>query len=222
MTAFDRPASRWRGALMQYGAATAIWLGLGLSLGWYYTFTWYGRTGWPMPLFEACAALVFYYFSVYESVSTKVQAVHWMIAFPAMGFLWSAILCATAPYFRGSRPAFGRAALGIASSVIPFVLAAPWLTLVGARTPNGLDWQHMLDVALRHRTIPAWPSLTPTFLVLGFLALACQLWVHRSLFSVTGARAWMHYTLSAIALIALACIAGVLLHVPLEFLFAAN
>jgi hypothetical protein len=40
-------------------AAVSLWLGLAFSLGWYYTFTYYGRSGWLMPLPEACGGLLF-------------------------------------------------------------------------------------------------------------------------------------------------------------------
>lgn len=77
-----------------------LWLLLGFSLGWYYTFTYYWRSGWPMPTVECCGTLIMYYFSV-VTAATPVQAVHWMAVFPPAGVIWAALLTLTAPRFGG-------------------------------------------------------------------------------------------------------------------------
>lgn len=77
--------------LKSAGLAVMCWLALSVSLGWYYTVTYFGAIGWPMPSVETIGALVLYYFSVINA-ATEIQAVHWLAVFPISGFLWAALL----------------------------------------------------------------------------------------------------------------------------------
>lgn len=64
--------------------ALLCWLALAVSLGWYYTVTYFGAVGWPMPSVETLGVLFLYYFSVLN-VATEIQAVHWLLVFPLRG-----------------------------------------------------------------------------------------------------------------------------------------
>ena len=118
--------ARWSGAI-------CIWLALGLGLGWYYTVTYYGRSGWPMPTPDVCSALVLYYFSVLN-VATEGQAVHWLVVFPVAGMLWVTALWALAPRFHGNRPPFDRALFWFALTSVPMIVPAPWMSFIAGVT----------------------------------------------------------------------------------------
>ena len=197
--------------LVQWFLACTLWLGLGFSLGWYYTFTYYGRSGWPMPTPEPCAALVLYYFSVLN-LATEIQAVHWMLVFPLSGVLWAFALWFTAPRFRAAppapRPAFSRLHLHLAVAALPMIVPGPVMACMAARTATGFSFGHMIDVALRHSTYapPVW--LTPLYFTLGLCALAWQVRVYYRTFRPAPGNPWLHFFASAILLVLLACLLG--------------
>lgn len=199
-------------------AAVGLWLGFGLALGWYYTITYYGRTGLPIPTPDTCAALILYYFSVLN-VDTKWQAFHWMLVFPAAGALWTWALSWSARRLKLPPAPFPILAFRLALANAPLTLAAPWLTWVAAQTPDGLSLSHMFAVALRHAFLSPWPALNPTFLVLGLSSLALQIFVYRLSFSSRGAKACIHFLLALIALIAISATIGGLAAIPMRAAF---
>ncbi len=199
-------------------AALTVWLAVGLSLGWYYTFTYFGRTGVPMPTLEPCAALVLYYFSVLN-VRTEIQAVHWMVVFPIAGALWAFALQVVAKYMRVAAPAFSTAFFVLACASLPLALPAPFMTwIAGYGSDSGFDFTRMYMVALRRDNQSPWPTLTPTYLVLGFVTLALQLYVYRRLYPAPLKRAVVHYLLSAVVLSAAAAVIGATAAIPLRLL----
>jgi hypothetical protein len=198
-------------------AAVVLWVGLGFSLGWYYTFTYYGRAGWPMPVPEGWAAILLYYFSVLN-IATEGQAVHWMIAFPAAGSLWTACLQATAPRLGLERPPWRRAALMLAVATVPLALPGPAMAWLAGQTEAGFAWDRMLAVALRRGNIRYGPWLTPVYFGLGCLCLALQWGFCRRLYGGSGRRGWGHYPLAAIVLVVAACVIGAALGLPLRLL----
>jgi hypothetical protein len=202
-----------RSSLEDLLKALLIWLALAFSLGWYYTFTYYGRSGWPMPLPEPCAAAILYYFSVLN-VGTGIQAVHWMITFPIAGLLWVGTLIVTAPFFGGKRIEFPWTLLRFSVTSAPLIAPFPLMAYLAGRTLTGFSWQHMIDVALRHAfyTPPAW--LTPLYVGLGIAALVWQLFVYVRLFDLHGKNAVQHYLIGAILLIVLACGTATLMAIP--------
>ena len=203
-----RQATRWVGAL-------ALWAGLGLSLGWYYTFTYYGRIGWPMPTPNACAALVLYYFSVLN-VRTEIQAVHWMIVFPLSGLLWAWALWAAAPRFGATRPRFARLLLALALADLPLIAPAPWMSWIAGQTADGFAWGRMIQVALRRGFVTPWNGINPFYFTLGAAALAAHVLVCRRAFGLRGASTWRHFISAAIVLSLAACLAGAVAAVPLR------
>jgi hypothetical protein len=193
----------------------AIWLCLGLSLGWYYTITYYGRVGWPMPTPEPCAALILYYFSVLN-VSTELQAVHWMLVFPIVGILWALVLRATARFFGGIKSSLGESAYRFGLATLPFALPIPWMTYLAGQTEAGFSIHRMLDVALRHGFVSPWPSLNPMYFALGLVSLALEIRAYRACYSPRGARAWKHFLSAAIVLLVGVAVLGAFLAVPLR------
>ena len=203
--------ARWSGAI-------CIWLALGLSLGWYYTVTYYGRSGWPMPTPDVCAALVLYYFSVLN-VATEGQAIHWLLVFPVAGTLWVTAPWALAPRFCGSRPPFDRTLFWFSLTSIPMIVPAPWMSFVAGATPDGFVWHHMILVALRRAFVSPWPWLTPMYVTLGCISLCGQIYCYRKLFGISGKVAWHHFLASVILLTVAACTFGALAGLPLRLLF---
>jgi len=203
---------------MRWGPAIGLWLGLGLSLGWYYTFTYYGRSGWPMPLPDCCAALILYYFSVLNA-PTEIQAVHWMLVFPMAGILWVFALWGLAPFFGGRRPAFDRTLFRISLASLPLVAPAAWMTYIAGNTADGFTRERMFLVALRRANVSPWTWLSPLYLALGLLALALQVYLYRKSFGLHCKKAWQHFMASAILLTVLACVVGALAGMPLRLCF---
>ena len=217
-TSEEVDANVWLLSTVYNAIATLIWTGVGLSLGWYYTFTYYGRTGVPMPTIEPCAALILYYFSVLN-VRTEIQAIHWMIVFPAAGALWAAALRVTARYLRIEAPPFHVVFFALSCAALPLVLPAPWMTwIAGYEESDGFRLSRMLLVALRRDGQAPWPSLTPLYLALGIAALAIQLWLYSRLFRLPLRRALVHYLISAVVLSATAAIVGATAAIPMRLL----
>ena len=133
---------------LRYLIPTVLWLALGFSLGWYYTFTYYGRSGWPMPIPEGCAALILYYFSVLN-VSTEIQAVHWIIVFPVAGWLWVSSLDLVDRFFRGEQTPKGHLSLAFALTSLPLSLPGPLISWWAGQTDGGFSGERMVEVALR-------------------------------------------------------------------------
>jgi len=202
-------------AIVPWLLAIVVWLALSISLGWYYTFTYYGRAGWPMPMMEPCLALVLYYFSVLN-VDTEIQAIHWVIVFPLAGAVWTCALWLVARRFHARNYPLGRVALLVALTSVPLVLPLPYMTWVAGKTGAGFDARHMLAVALRHDGIPPWPALSPMYFALGLVSMGLQVAVYRRAFSARGKQAWLHFLAAAIAATLGACMVGALAAVPLR------
>lgn len=193
-----------------------LWLGVGLSLGWYYTFTYYGKTGVPMPTIEPCLALVMYYFSVLN-VITEVQAVHWMAVFPAAGAMWAYTLTRTAPLFDICRRTFPDAFLLLALAALPLALPAPWMSWVAGVAPGeSFSVERMLLVALRRDGQTPWPTLTPMYLGLGLFSLGLQIAAYARLFRAPFRVALKHYCGAAVVASAAAAIFGAVVAIPLR------
>jgi hypothetical protein len=211
MSSAKSVAGCWLGAI-------ALWLAMGFSLGWYYTFTYYGRAGWPMPVPEACASILIYYFSVLN-VDTEIQAVHWMVCFPAAGVLWVAAAWYTAGRFGAERPPFHRVLIVLACASLPLALPAPWMTWTAGQTSEGFVWARMIAVALRRGGVSPWAWLSPMYLGLAFLALGLQVAAYRKLFAMPARKAWASFPASVILLILVVIVAGAAGGIPLRMLF---
>jgi len=143
-------------------------LALGLSLGLYYTITYYGRALTPLPGLVALGAPFMYYVAVDERFSTVYQAWLWMLCFPVAGVLWRLAL-AQAPRLFGQRPRRLREVTARLWHVswpllVPIPLTA-WLVSRGG----------FVAVCLRQHNVdsPAW--LPPVLMPLAVVALALEL-----------------------------------------------
>jgi len=197
--------------------ACLIWMGLAFSLGFYYVFTYYGRSGWPMPLPESCAALVFYYFSVLN-VDTAYQAIHWLVAFPLAGVLWVTTLTLTAPFFGGVRTEYAWTLLRFSKTCLPLIAPAPVLVLYAAHSTAGFSVMNAVSVALRRGggTMPgAW--LTPLYVGLGVACLVWQILLYVKLFDLHGKKAFVHYATGVVLLVIFVSGLATLLSFPLRY-----
>jgi hypothetical protein len=194
--------------------AVVLWLALGFSLGWYYTVTYYGRSGWPMPVLEGLGGLILYYFSV-QNVPTPLQAVHWMIVFPLAGVVWTTLIHLTAPYFHRPRVDYPRALAYFAMATIPLSLPGPFLAVLAGKVDGGWSAWHMIDVALRRAGVgePTW--LSPVVFALGVATLIAHLAVYTRLFETTLRESWMHYLLTVVLFVLVIAGIGAIAAVPL-------
>ncbi|MBX7259816.1 MAG: hypothetical protein K1Y02_25905, partial [Candidatus Hydrogenedentes bacterium] len=207
-------ASKTRRAVL-WAATLFIWLAVAFSLGWYYTFTYYGRAGWPMPFPEAWASILLYYFSVINA-ETEVQAVHWMLVFPCAGWLWPYLLRATAARLPTARPDLARLAFALALAAIPVALPGPIMAVLAGHTAEGFAWDRMIAVALRRGFVtPEW-WLTPLYVGLGILTFALQIRAYRWYFPLPARTAWMHYPAAAISLAVVSTVFAALASYPLR------
>jgi hypothetical protein len=200
--------------------ATLLWLGLGFSLGWFYTLTYYGKVALPLAHPESLGAPVLYYFSVLLSADTELQAVHWMLVFPVVGIAWVSVLTLTAPYFEGSRAQFSYTLLAMALTSLPLILPGPVLAYLAGNTAQGFSWDHMLAVALRRAWVqpPNW--LNPLYALLAIVSWGLQIHLYRKVFHVFGKKAWYHYLSSLLLLLLTVCGIGSLTSIPLHWLVA--
>ena len=196
--------------------ALALWLALGFSLGWYYTITYYGREGWPLPSLETCGGLVLYYFSVIN-VRTEWQAVHWMLVFPLAGLLWVMLLSLTAPFFGSRNQAFSWSVFQFALATLPLSLPGPYLAWVAGTTADGWSVHRMVQVALRRGGVNPWYWLSPLYLVLALVALALHIWVYRLTFELSGKAAWRHFLLTAVLFVLVVAGLGSTAALPLRY-----
>lgn len=207
-----------KSSVLQWSAALLIWLAVAFSLGWYYTFTYYGRAGWPMPFPEAWASILLYYFSVINA-ETEIQAVHWMLVFPCAGCLWPHLLRATAARLPMARPDVSRLALALALAALPVALPGPLMAILAGQTGDGMAWERMIAVALRRGFVtPGW-WLTPLYFGLGALTFALQIRVYRRSFPLSARTAWKHYPAAAIVLAVVSTVLAALASYPLRALF---
>lgn len=197
--------------------AILIWLAVAFSLGWYYTFTYYGRTGIPMPTLEPCAALVLYYFSV-ANVRTEIQAVHWMAVFPLAGVMWAVALHYSARALRLNAPRIDVLAIGLACAALPIAVPGPWMAWIAGSTEAGFNFATMLLVALRREEQAPWTWLNPFYLAIGVTSLVLQLIVYQRLFRLPLRQAVKHYPASAVLLSLSASVLGAILSVPMRLL----
>ncbi len=208
--------SRWPQTLILCLFAIIIWLGVGFSLGWYYTFTYYGRTGIPIPFPEVFSALVLYYFSVLNA-DTEIQAIHWMVVFPLAGALWVASLRWVATAMGYEKSNFANVYMRFSLAALPVALPAPVLAWLAGQYNGGFDWQRMLNVALRRVHTGPWWWLTPLFLGLGVTVLVFQLIQYRRTFPMPIKHASRHIPLAAIVLSVTSILLGTLASIPLRW-----
>ncbi len=213
-----RPMSRMRRTkTLDWVFAILLWLALAFSLGWYYTITYYGRAGWPMPTPESCGALILYYFSVLN-VRTEWQAVHWMLVFPAAGWLWVVIATVLAPYYNRRNEELSWSLLRFSLASLPLSLPAPYLAYVAGGAAGPWNVHTMLQVALRqgHGVRPWW-WLSPLYLALAVTALVWHVVVFRRVFEVKGAEFWKLFLLSGILYVLVIAGLGAVVSVPLRY-----
>jgi hypothetical protein len=205
---------RWRGTAIALG----IWLAVAFSLGWYYTFTYYGRAGWPIPMPEPCAALVLYYFSVLN-VDTEVQALHWLLVFPIAGLLWALALSVVGRRVIGNSPNWTVIFRNLSLSAIPLAIPGPWMAWIAGNQDGRFTWLRMTAVALRRGHVDPWLWLSPMFFALGLLGLVIQIAMYRRLFSGSARQRWVHYLSATIVLILVSSVLAALAAIPLRWLF---
>lgn len=200
--------------------ALALWLALGFSLGWYYTITYYGREGWPMPSVETCGGLILYYFSVLN-IPTEGQAVHWMLVFPIAGVLWVTLLSLTAPFFGAHNRAFSWSVFRFALATLPLSLPGPYLAWVAGAGPEGWSAHRMIQVALRRGGVQPWFWLSPMYLGLALAALAWHVYTYRQTFELPRAAGWRHFLLTAVLFVLAVAGLGAVASLPMRYYFEA-
>lgn len=158
-----------------WGAAALMDLGLGLSLGMYYTVTYYGRAAIPLPGFVALGAPFQYYVLVDEQQDTVIQAWLWMACFPFVGLLWRGTLALLGRCMR--LPVRGKALAGaVWATTWPLLLPIPALVwMLGQADAGGLQWEAFVGACLRRQFVANAAWLTPVYFALALVALALEL-----------------------------------------------
>lgn len=158
-----------------FALACALDLALGLSLGLYYTVTYYRRALAPLPGLVALGAPFMYYVAVDERFSTAAQAWLWMACFPAAGVLWRLSL-ARAPRLFGQAPLrFREVTAKLWPLCWPLVVPMPVAAWLVSRPDGYCDWSGFIAVCLRQHNVasPAW--LPWLFMPPALAALALEL-----------------------------------------------
>ena len=199
-------------------AMTCLYLALGLSLGCYYTATYFGRSGWPLPSCEAVSGVLLYYFSVINA-STEMQAFHWMTVFVAAGYLWIASLWHVANRLTETRDRFLTLGLPVAVATVPISLPIPFMVWWMGGTSDGFTWSRFLSVCLRHAWVhpPVW--LNYVYFGLSTVALITQIAIIRRKWRVKWKRFLGALALAFGTLLVAAIGAGIVLSYPLRAVF---
>ena len=199
--------------------AVLLWLGLGFSLGWYYTFTYYGRTGIPIPAPEGVLSIILYYFSVINT-ALWIEAVHWMAVFPIAGIVWAGAFYLIALRFGGLRAGLAEIMFRLSLAYVPLVIVSPYMMYMAGQThADGFELSRALAVALRRGNIsvPCW--LTPLYLSLGVLALIMQIRAAARVFNARGLNALRIFLLSLLVAILATASIGAAAALPLRLIF---
>jgi hypothetical protein len=146
-------------------------LALGLSLGMYYTVTYYGRALLPLPGFVAMGAPFEYYLIVGEVQDTVAQAWLWMSCFPAVGLMWRGALWAVAKLGRVTVTSRAIVA-GMWHCSWPLLVPAPFLLLALGSGDDGFSWHALTDACLRRRSMASPVMLPAVYFVAAVAALA--------------------------------------------------
>lgn len=212
----------------KHAAITLLYLLFGLSLGCYYTATYFGGTGLPVPPCEAISGILFYYFSVVNA-STEIQAVHWMITFVLAGYIWIAALWCTfrvsartghaAPTYDeapGAPNRFAALGLSVASATIPLSLPLPFMIRWMGTAGDGFSWSRFIAVCLRHAWVnpPMW--LNYVYLGLGSVALVVQVVLVRRLWRVSWKRFLVTFAIAFCMALVVSIASGAILSLPLR------
>lgn len=217
----------------KHPAITFLYLLFGLSLDCYYTATYFGGSGWPLPSCEALSGVLLYYLSVVNlaNASTELQAVHWMISFVASGYLWIGALCYSSSMIYGTTahrdtasedPAchrFTSLGLPVALATIPVSAPIPFMVWWIGGTAQGFSWSHFVAVCLRRAFVdpPIW--LNYAYLVLGTAVLVTQIAVLRKKLGTGWKRLSGILALAFGVLLVIVIVAGFLLSSVLQVLF---
>jgi len=196
---------RRKTALWDCIEAALLWVALGFSLGWYYTYAYSRAPGWPMPLPEACGAVILYYFSAF-STGPWIRVIHWLVLFPIAGFLWVTLLTLTAPFFGGKRTEYTWMLLQFALTSLPLIIPGPILAGMAGRTLLGFNARHIIEVGLLRAQpfySPSW--LTPLFVGLAVISLVWQVVLYLRMFETKGKKAVVHLLVSAFFLACMTC-----------------
>jgi hypothetical protein len=216
--------------LSTHALIVLIYLSFGLSLGCYYTATYFGATGWPLPSCEAIGGVLLYYFSVVNA-PTELQAVHWMAVFAAAGYLWiaglwyvSARLTAAAPLAAQpdgatAHDGFARIAPAVAVSTLPLSVPIPFMVWWMGGTDGGFSWSRFVAVCLRHAWVspPIW--LNHVYFVLAAITLATQFTILRRQLRMNWKRLCVTFAVAFVMLLVISIASGTLLSYPLRLLF---
>ena len=150
-------------------------LALGLSLGLYYTVTYYGRALTPLPGLVALGAPFMYYVAVDERFSTVYQAWLWMACFPVAGVLWRVSL-AQAPRLFGQAPLrFRDVTAKLWPCCWPLLVPIPLTAWLVSQPSGHCDWADFIAVCLRQHNVESPPWLPGLWMPLALAALVLEL-----------------------------------------------
>jgi hypothetical protein len=190
-------------------SAIVMDLAFGLSLGLYYTITYYGRALTPLPGLVALGAPFMYYVAVDERFSTVYQAWLWMACFPVAGALWRLAL-AQAPRLFGERPLRFRDVTARLWHVSwPLLVPIPLTAWLVSRPSGHCSWSDFIAVCLRQHNVesPAW--LPWLFMPPALLAFALEMRaVWRLLAGLVAYRRIIAITAALVAFVLAVCLAG--------------
>jgi len=213
-------------------AVMLLYLSFGLSLGCYYTATYFGRGGWPLPSCEAVSGALLYYFSVMNT-TTETQAVHWVTVFVVAGYLWIASLWVVSNRLAGTVPArpnhvrrlgrghdrFTALGLSVAVATIPVSLPIPFMVRWMGGTRDGFHWSRFIAVCLRHGWVNAPIWLNYVYCALAGTAFIAQIVLLRRRWRINLKRTLITLAVAFGMLLVISIGAGLLLSYPLRAVF---
>lgn len=155
-------------------AASAVDFGVALSLGMYYTCTYFGRTMVPLPGAVALGGAVQYYLLVGEIQDTRIQAWLWVSAFVLAGVLWRGAVCLIGR-LRGAETSFPRVAQATWAWGLVLCLPGPLIAWRLGAGEEGFAWAGLAASCLRRQFISAPSWLVPVYSSAALLAMFGEL-----------------------------------------------
>jgi hypothetical protein len=148
-------------------------LGVGVSVGLYYTELYYGRHGALLPTPVCISAPLIYYVARPSSLTAEAQAALWMALFPVCALTWVCLLLLATGRTR-TVASVARLLWGLALASLPIVGALPWMVWVCGAAPDGWSWRRLVDVSLRRAFVESSPAMTLVFVACAALAMLLE------------------------------------------------
>ena len=187
-----------RGRHLNILIATASWIAVAYSVGWYNTLTRMGAKQWPLPSPETASAQLAT-FIAWDGFHPAYERVWWFALFPICGFCWIAFQTFSAPYFDGRHVTISEAARSFALAALPIAAMGPVVAYYIYQRRGEFLFETFYLRAVEFGLVEPEPWLGPGYLILAAASVVIQFFVHNHVFAIPPTKAPVHFIGSAAA-----------------------